>query len=111
MDVGFNLPSFCCGLIETASLLLIWMLLLLLVDTQHQQKVCGQRWQQLKQIAKVDTNVLKQETYIEELLLYALFSVSQKVVLKDLKTKISSFKKPDMRNIIPRFNDLNLFYK
>lgn len=57
------------------------MLLLLLVDTQHQQKVCGQRWQQLKQIAKVDTNVLKQETYIEELLLYALFSVSQKVVL------------------------------
>ena len=87
------------------------MLLLLLVDTQHQQKVCGQRWQQLKQIAKVDTNVLKQETYIEELLLYALFSVSQKVVLKDLKTKISSFQKPDMRNIIPRFNDLNLFYK
>ena len=57
--------------------------------THHQQKQseCGQRWQQLKQIAKVDTNVLKQETYIEELLLYALFSVSQKVVLKDLKAK------------------------
>ena len=64
------------------------MLLLLMVDTQHQQKVCGQRWQQLKQIAKVDTNVLKQETYIEELLLYAPCSrFHKKLFLKDLKHK------------------------
>ena len=33
------------------------------------------------------TNVLKQEIYIEELLLDALFSVSQKAVIKFLRTK------------------------
>ena len=71
-------------------LLLIWMLLLLLVDTLTISKNTLV-WAALAAI-KTNcqsryTNVLKQEIYIEELLLDALFSVSQKVVIKVLGTK------------------------
>ena len=97
-------------------LLLIWMLLLLLVDTLTISKNTLV-WAVLAAI-KTNcqsryTNVLKQEIYIEELLLDALFSVSQKAVIKPWgqNHKISPFKNQDRWNLIRSFNDLNLFYK